>query len=227
MKKIVICLVLATISMGMQARVFIPNDSTEQPPRKVVTGGFKLNATLSSMLLRDVVDKLHATPHISGELGGFIDFNCTPHLVVQLNLLLGAEHLRLINGSIQDELWIFGLNMPLYLLGRYEFGKRGAVQFGGGPFTTFVFRGLMYGDSSAERTDPFRRIYSSDELTGEERMVLSDNYSGLGITVGYEFWFGLQINVGYQCSLTDILNYPHKGSYALPHKGHIGIAYRF
>ncbi|MGN0186892.1 MAG: hypothetical protein ACI392_04000 [Paludibacteraceae bacterium] len=226
MKRFSICLLLALISVGMQARVFIPNDSTEQV-RKVVTGGFKLNATLSGMLLRDVIDGLKAAPRVSGEVGGFIDFNCTKHLVVQVNLLLGAEHLFLLNGTIKDEMWIFGMNMPIYLLGRYEFGKRGAVQFGGGPFSTFVFRGLMYGDSSAERTDPFRRIYSSDELTGEERMVLADNYSGLGITVGYEFWFGLQINVGYQCALTDILNYPHTHSYALPQKGYVGVGYRF
>ena len=122
---------------------------------------------------------------------------------------------------------MFGMNMPIYLLGRFEFGRRGAVQFGGGPFTTFVFRGMMYVDSSLEKTDPFRRVYSADELTGEEQMLLSDNYSGLGVTLGYEFWFGLQINLGYQCAISDILNYPHIGSYALPQKGYLGIAYRF
>lgn len=233
MKRLTICLLATLFTGALQARVFIPNDSTEQP-RQVVTGGFKLNATLSGMLLHNIYAgapasslPITASPHVSGEIGGFIDFNCTKHLVVQVNLLLGAEHLYLHSGSIQDDLWIFGMNIPVYLLGRFEFGKRGAVQFGGGPFTTFVFRGMMYGDSSLEKTDPFRRVYSADELTGEEQMLLSDNYSGLGITLGYEFWFGLQINLGYQCAISDILNYPHTGSYALPQKGYVGIAYRF
>ncbi|MGM9825409.1 MAG: hypothetical protein ACI3Z8_03115 [Paludibacteraceae bacterium] len=238
MKRLTISLLATLLTTALYARVFIPNDSTEQP-RQVVTGGFKLNATLSGMVLHNVFPESQTTlplrrgsrrgssPRVSGEIGGFIDFNCAPHFVVQVNLLLGAEHLLLRNGTTQDDLWIFGMNMPIYLLGRYEFGRRGAVQFGGGPFTTFVFRGLMYGDSSPEYTDPFRRIYSADELTGEEQMVLSDNYSGLGITVGYEFWFGLQINLGYQCAISDILNYPHTDSYALPQKGYLGIAYRF
>ncbi|MGM9811146.1 MAG: hypothetical protein ACI30J_09815 [Paludibacteraceae bacterium] len=280
MKRLTISLLATLLTTALYARVFIPNDSTEQP-RQVVTGGFKLNATLSGMLLHNVYAgsaggtsrlvgyelprpacgegagggatqggavgsniptsrephplristnpsaPISAVPRVSGEIGGFIDFNCAPHFVVQVNLLLGAEHLLLRNGTTQDDLWIFGMNMPIYLLGRYEFGRRGAVQFGGGPFTTFVFRGLMYGDSSPEYTDPFRRIYSADELTGEEQMVLSDNYSGLGITVGYEFWFGLQINLGYQWAISDILNYPHTDSYALPQKGYLSIAYRF
>ncbi|MGN0235773.1 MAG: hypothetical protein ACI4BD_05640 [Paludibacteraceae bacterium] len=230
MKRLTLSLLATLLAATLQARVFIPNDSTEQV-RKVVTGGFKLSATMSGMLLHEVVaaqaSPITAAPRMSGEIGGFIDFNCTPHLVVQVNLLLGAEHMLLRNGATRDDLWIFGMNMPVYLLGRYEFGKRGAVQFGGGPFSTFVFRGLMYGDSSSEHTDPFKRIYSSDELTGEEHMVLADNYSGLGITVGYEFWFGLQINLGYQCAISDILNYPHTVSYALPQKGYIGIGYRF
>lgn len=115
--------------------------------------------------------------------------------------------MRLHNGSELNQLWIFGLEMPIYLLGRWETTPRGSyVQFGGGPFVHFVLRSMMNNDG---HDDVFKRVYTIDDVTGENARLLGDNYSGWGVLLTYEWWFGLQVNASFHYAISDILNYEH------------------
>lgn len=228
-RKNVLCTVLTAIfSMSVCAervsQLQIDSLGVKAP---VVNGGLKLQMTTSSMTLRNVYENMNATPGVGGEIGGFLDFNVTRHFIIQMDLLLSGEQMQLHNGNTHDNLWVFGLDVPLYLMGRWETTRRGSyIQFGGGPFTHFVLRSLKTGDSGRE--DVFKRVYTIDDVTGQEGKVLGDNYSGLGAILTYEWWYGLQLNANFHYSISDIINYEHPSStYARPYKFSIGLGYRW
>ena len=90
----------------------------------------------------------------------------------------------------------------------------GYLSVGGGPFTHFNYASNI-GKKGAE-------VYS-----------LSDNHSGLGASISYEFPIGIQVVANYFVSLTDIVSF-HKQSVATnsvqgiyPQRIELGIAYRW
>jgi len=228
MKKLLILTIALVCSLGADARrVSRLEADTTGLKMPVVNGGLKLQTTITGITIRNVYQSLYATPSIGGEIGGFLDFNVTRQFVIQPNLLITGEQIHLHNGNQHNNLWIFGLEVPLYLLGRWETTPRGSyVQFGGGPFVHFVLRSLM--TNGDEREDVFERVYTIDDVTGEDARVLGDNYSGIGALLTYEWWFGLQVNANFLYSISDILNYEHPASsFARPYKFSIGIGYRW
>lgn len=196
--------------------------STGQSP---VCGGLLLQANCSGYILHDILDgNLRSRPGAGAEIGGFLDYNVTRHFTMKMCLMLASESSVLRNSPAKDRLSTFGMDIPLYLLWRFNTGK-GTAYLGGGVYTHFIFGAKISGDSNLE--DPFKRVVEIDEITGEERFALSDSHSGIGLLVEYEFAFGLRINISYKQSCTDILNYTHSGPYVLPYKLSVGLGYRF
>lgn len=228
MKKLIIIVIALSFSSGLMAkRVSQLQADTTGIKMPVVNGGLKLQMTTTGLTMKNVYQQLYASPGIGGEIGGFLDFNVKPHFVMQIDLSITGEHMYLHNSNQHDDLWIFGLEIPLYLMGRWETTPKGSyIQFGGGPFTHFVLRSLMTANGVQE--DVFKRVFTIDDITGENARVLGDNYSGLGIILTYEWAFGLQLNANFLYSISDILNYEHPSStFVRPYKFSFGVGYRF
>ena len=187
----------------------------EQLPR-IVTGGLMMNANMSNFIILNAGRKASSYMRIGGELGAFIDFTVTKHFAIQ-----GS---RFAIDDTRKLMWSFGMDIPVFFLGRFGNMEKGYLQFGGGPYTHFTFASNV----------PDK--YSNDLATvvvENTDAVLHDNHSGLCATIGYEFPIGIQINANYLVSLSDILSYrkqtvntsPTGSMY--PQRLSLGIAYRW
>lgn len=193
----------------------------------IVNGGLKLQANASNFWLKNIPNNPHltSTMNAGGELGGFIDFNISKHFLIQFNLLMFAEHNDLHNDDKQDKMLTLGLEIPVYLLGRYGDSRAGHVYFGGGPFTEFALWGKLMG--STEGRNPYQHVID-DTNPEEPARAFADNYSGLAAYIGYELPCGLQFNASYQFGISDMLLFEHdKSTHAHTQKVTFGLAYRF
>ena len=174
--------------------------------------------------------------HIGGEFGGFMDFRITKHFSIQPQVIFTAHQNYFAATDTANHLWSFGMDIPVYFLGRFGNMEKGYIQFGGGIFTHFTFASNIAGkfknvDESAAVTTPatptdthdYSRLYS-----------LHDNHFGVAVTVGYEFPIGIQINAHYKVSLSDIAGFykEYKGqeianAMIYPQSISLGIGYRW
>jgi len=225
MKKYPVIISLILMLCCHLATIAGPGD-TSQTKMPIVSGGIKLQANMSSLWAHNVPGGIYTTPHFSGDIGGFIDFNVSQHFLIQFNLLGTAERCFVHDAGNAEPLQAVGLEIPVYLLGRFGSARKGYVYFGGGPYTEFLLWGRMNGENGA--FNPYHHVVGTDELSGEDILALSDNHSGLGLYLGYEFPFGMQINASYQYSFSDIFAFEHGEGMSLhPHKAMIGLAWRF
>jgi len=225
MKKysLIACLIL--LLCGNIAIASTVND-TIPPKMPIVSGGVKVQANMTHLWAHNVPGGIKTTPHFSGDIGGFIDFNISNRFFIQFNLLVTGERCIVLDAGNRSPLQAIGVEIPVYLLGRFGNPQKGYFYFGGGPYTEFVIWGRMKGDDGP--FNPYHHIVGTDDSTGEDILALSDNHSGLGVYLGYEFPFGLQINASYQYSFSDIFAFQHdKGMSLHPQKAMVGFAWRF
>ncbi len=195
---------------------------------KIVSGGLLLNSNISNFIITHADKHSSSYMKVGGELGGFIDFTVTKHFAIQGRAVFTAEQNQFAVNEAKQRLWSFGVDIPVYFLGRFGNMEKGYLQFGAGPFTHFTFASNIadkYSNNLAEivvdANDPYAKIY-----------VLHDNHSGLSATIGYELPFGLQINANYMLSLTDILSYYKQEGHntveaVYPQRISLGIGYRW
>ena len=186
------------------------------------------------------IDEFHLSAYPGGgaETGVFLDYNLTRYLSVEVQLLLAIQngsyvasdydpgflfwHRRRV--STLADLRLFGMDIPFYLIGIIPVSD-GSIRLGAGPYTHFTFNSWIPGDDGF--VTPYKRIVSEDEATGKPRYALSDTHAGFGIQAGYEFDFGLQLNLGFKYSILDIINYESENSHAHPYKLTFGMGWRF
>lgn len=195
----------------------------EQLPR-IVTGGLMMNANISNFIILNAGKKASSYMRIGGEVGGFIDFTVTKHFAIQGRLIFTAEQNRFAIDDTRKLMWTFGLDLPVFFLGRFGNMEKGYLQFGGGPYTHFTF--------ASNVPDKYSNDLATVVIENKDA-VLHDNYSGLGVTIGYEFPLGIQINANYLISLSDILSYRKQAVNSTspgsmyPQRVSLGIAYRW
>ena len=198
----------------------------EQLPH-IVTGGILGNANMSNFIIAHAAGEASSYMKVGGEFGGFMDFYVTKHFGIQWRAVFTVEQNRFAIDTTYRQLWSFGIDIPIYLLGKFGNMQKGYLQFGGGIFTHFTFaanKGSEYSNNLAEKI--------ADPQFINQILVLHDNHSGLTATLGYEFPIGIQVNANYMVSLTDIFAYYHKvpdsGVKAIyPQRVSLGIAYRW
>ena len=225
MKKTIFWVLIALLFVNVVSATAQETSQEERMP--IVNGGLKLQANASNFWLKNIPTNpnLRSTMNAGGELGGFIDFNISKNFFIQFNLMLFAEHSDLHNDNKKDKMWTLGLEIPVYLLGRYGNPRTGYVYFGGGPFTEFALWGELKG-STAKR-NPYKHIIDGSNPE-EEAYAFADNYSGLAAYVGYELPCRLQFNASYQFGISDMLLFEHdKSTHAHTQKVTLGLAYRF
>ncbi len=258
MKKIVLILSIASLSLSLAAQDkdskiqqsleeakaklvefntehMIDSLDQEKLPR-LVSGGLLANANMSNFIITRNHKPMSSYMHIGGELGGFMDFRITKHFSIQPQVIFTAHQNYFAATDTANHLWSFGMDIPVYFLGRFGNMEKGYIQFGGGIFTHFTFASNIRNkyknvDESAAVTPP---VTPTDTHDYSKLYSLHDNHFGVAVTVGYEFPIGIQINAHYKVSLSDIAGFykEYKGqeiadALIYPQSVSLGIGYRW
>ncbi len=258
MKKIVLILSIASLSLSLAAQDkdskiqqsleeakaklvefntehMIDSLDQEKLPR-LVSGGLLANANMSNFIITRNHKPMSSYMHIGGELGGFMDFRITKHFSIQPQVIFTAHQNQFAATDTANHLWSFGMDIPVYFLGRFGNMEKGYIQFGGGIFTHFTFASNIRNkyknvDESAAVTPP---VTPTDTHDYSKLYSLHDNHFGVAVTVGYEFPIGIQINAHYKVSLSDIAGFykEYKGqeiadALIYPQSVSLGIGYRW
>jgi hypothetical protein len=181
----------------------------EKLPR-LVSGGVLAGVNMSNFIITRNHKPMSSHMRVGGELGGFLDFSLSKHFAVQPQVIFTAQQNYFAATDTTNHLWSFGVDIPIYFLGRFGNLQKGYIQFGGGIFTHFTFasnvankyRNVDEETPTPTPTDPSVVVYDYSKL-----YTLHDNHFGVCVTVGYECTFGLQINAQYKVSLSDIAGF--------------------
>ena len=210
-------------------------DQEELP--KLVTGGLIIGGNMSDFLITRDHHTMASHRRFGAELGGFIDFTLTKHFAIQPQVIFTAHQNYFAATDTTNGLWSFGMEVPVYFLGRFGNMQQGYVQFGGGLFTHFTFADNKGKYKSADNVPLPANGDTQSEKDGynySELYSLHNNHFGICAMVGYEFSFGMQINVQYKISLSDIAGFysSNKGkeianALIYPHSLSLCLGYRF
>lgn len=183
-------------------------DSLDQEdlPR-LVSGGLFAGANMSNFIIRRDHRTMSSYMKVGAELGGFIDFALSKHFAIQPQVILTAQENYFSVTDTANHLWSFGMEIPVYFLGRFGNMRQGYVQFGGGIFTHFTFVSNIANRYRNFDEIPGPGTQYSDGYDYSRLHSLHNNHFGICVLVGYEFPFGLQINASYKVSLSDIAGF--------------------
>lgn len=191
-------------------------DSLDQDklPR-LVSGGVFVGGNMSNFLITRDHHTMSSYMRIGAEVGGFLDFNLSKHFSIQPQVIFTAHQNFFAANDTTNRLWSFGVDIPIYFLGRFGNMTQGYLQFGGGIFTHFTFASntgryksvdmpvIVPEPAEAPKADkPVEVVYDYSSLYS-----LHSNHFGVCVTIGYEFTFGLQVNAQYKISLSDIAGF--------------------
>ena len=205
---------------------------------KQVHIGVLLQGNYSGESMYIAESRMSAYPAFGADAGVFVDYHLTRQVLVEVQVVLAIQNGSYVatdydpgflfwhkrNVSNLKDVRLFGLDIPFYLVGRFPL-KSGYLRIGAGPYTHFTFDTWCPGDR--DFVTPYKRIVSTDEVTGRPRYALSDTHAGFGVMFGYEFESGLQLNLGAKYSILDIINYESEYSHAHPYKLTAGLGWRF
>lgn len=176
----------------------------EKLPR-LVSGGLFAGANVSNFIITRNKHPMSSYMRVGCEIGGFLDFRLTKHFSIQPQVILTAQQNMFEVTDSTNHLWSFGMEIPVYFLGRFGNLQQGYVQFGGGIFTHFTFASNI---GKYESVDPSPTPTPSGDGYDYNRLyTLHNNHFGVCVMVGYEAPFGLQINASYKVSLSDIAGF--------------------
>ncbi len=213
----------------------------EKLPR-LVSGGILGNANLSNFIINRDHHTMSSYMRIGGELGGFLDFAVTKNFAIQPQVIFTAHQNYFAVTDSANHLWSFGVDIPIYFLGRFGNMEKGYIQFGGGIFTHFTFASNIAGKFKNLDEQPGvaesarRRMKAEENPTYDYSRLYSlhNNHFGVCAIVGYEFPIGIQINAQYKVSLSDIAGFysENKGkeiadALIYPQSVSLGIGYRW
>lgn len=151
--------------------------------------------------------------------GGFANLGISRHFSVQGELSFQHRHseFRWKHSSGCYRYW--GVEIPIYAMYRCTFANGGGVHVGIGPYTNFGLDAMF--KTASGKMD----LYEKDKDTGLPPMKDSD--TGFGIKAGYEFLCGLQLNVSFKTSVTNIIDTNSSQVKMRPMTFGAGVAYRF
>ena len=186
----------------------------DQLPR-LVSGGLLAGANMSNFIITRDHHTMSSHRRIGAEFGGFLDFCLSKHFSIQPQVIFTAHQNYFAATDTTNRLWSFGMEIPVYFLGHFGNLRQGYAQFGGGLFTHFTFAsntGKYKSVDAAPIPAETPKKVVSEEVTEYEfdysrLYTLHNNHFGLCIMGGYEFPFGMQINVQYKISLSDIAGF--------------------
>ena len=107
---------------------------------KLVSGGVLAGVNMSNFIITRNHKPMSSYMRVGGELGGFLDFSVSKHFAVQPQVIFTAHQNYFAATDTANHLWSFGVDIPIYFLGRFGSLEKGYIQFGGGIFTHRISR---------------------------------------------------------------------------------------
>ena len=185
----------------------------EKLPR-LVSGGILAGVNTSNFIITRDHHTMSSYMRVGGELGGFLDFAIIKNFAIQPKVIFTAHQNYFAVPDSANHLWSFGVDIPIYFLGRFGNMEKGYIQFGGGIFTHFTFASNIANkfknldDATPSSAMPARMKEEEPVQYDYSRLYsLHNNHFGVCATVGYEFPIGIQINAQYKVSLSDIAGF--------------------
>lgn len=185
----------------------------EKLPR-LVSGGILAGVNMSNFIITRDHHTMSSYMRVGGELGGFLDFAVIKNFAIQPQVIFTAHQNYFAVTDSANHLWSFGVDIPIYFLGRFGNMEKGYIQFGGGIFTHFTFASNIANkfknldDAIPSSAMPARMKEEEPVKYDYSRLYsLHNNHFGVCATVGYEFPIGIQINAQYKVSLSDIAGF--------------------
>lgn len=185
----------------------------EKLPR-LVSGGILAGVNTSNFIITRDHHTMSSYMRVGGELGGFLDFAIIKNFAIQPQVIFTAHQNYFAVTDSANHLWSFGVDIPIYFLGRFGNMEKGYIQFGGGIFTHFTFASNIANkfknldDATPSSAMPARMKEEEPVQYDYSRLYsLHNNHFGVCATVGYEFPIGIQINAQYKVSLSDIAGF--------------------
>ena len=236
MKRVLLLLSIATLSLSLMAQTrdikiqqsleeakaklvefdterMLDSLDQEKLPR-LVSGGILAGVNMSNFIITRDHHTMSSYMRVGGELGGFLDFAVIKNFAIQPQVIFTAHQNYFAVTDSANHLWSFGVDIPIYFLGRFGNMEKGYIQFGGGIFTHFTFASNIANkfknldDATPSSAMPARMKEEEPVKYDYSRLYsLHNNHFGVCATVGYEFPIGIQINAQYKVSLSDIAGF--------------------
>ena len=209
---------------------------------KLVSGGVFGGGNVSNFIITRNHRPMSSYMRIGTEVGGFLDFSITKHFAIRPQVILTAHQNYFAATDTTNRLWSFGVEIPIYFLGRFGNMENGYIQFGGGIFTHFTYLSNVQDkysnldESPAAASAPrFRALYEETPAYDYSRLYqLHNNHFGVCVLVGYECPFGMIINASYKVSLSDVAGFysekkgdPAADALIYPQSVSLSIGYRW
>ncbi len=174
------------------------------------TFGVKAGANMSSFLLYDMEGKTSMKAGL--EMGGFWKHDFGKYFALQSELAITLQNSDYELGALKQDYKFWSLEVPVYALGQLVTDEGHRAYIGMGPSFSLDFGGK-------EKT-------SGNALFEEDSMMQRFDV-GASVLIGYEFPFGMQINMSYRYGFFNAVANPVGDARMIRHSATLGIGYRF
>jgi len=180
-----------------------------------ITGGVKANANMSNFITSDI-DNLDSKMRVGGSLGGFMTFDLGSKFALQPELLVNMNYSEFDNAGVKGDFEYWGLELPVYLLGKFNSGPDRAY-LGVGPY-------IGVGLSAQNKVGGTK--YDLYEKSEAGNMLMQRFDFGFGAMATYEFESGMFISDSYRLGVINVFDSDNRGK-MLPQMVSLGIGYKF
>lgn len=199
-----------------------PHTSPEQDSiadkKLKLTGGPILETNISGFM-HSHISEGESQMKIGTTLGGFLNLGMARNFSAQGELLFHYKASDFTWDGYLGNYHYLGAEVAIYAMYHIRFPKGNQINIAVGPYTEFGFKAdFKQGGKKAD-------LYAKDEETNLP--IMHDSNSGFGIKLGYEFVSGLQLNLGYKRSISNLLDENIGSARLYPHTFQLGLAYRF
>lgn len=152
-------------------------------------------------------------------VGGFLNLGISGHFSVQGEISFQYRHSEFGWENSGGCYRYWGVEIPVYAMYHHTLANGGRIHVGIGPYTNL---GL---DATFKTASGKKNLYEKAQDTGLPPMKDSD--TGFSIKAGYEFRCGLQLNVSFRASVTNLIDSNSSEVKMYPIIIGAGVAYRF
>lgn len=181
-----------------------------------LTGGVKSEVNLSQYLL--VPTGMSSYMGVGSTLGGFVMVDIASGFSIEGELLFHYKN-TFVGKHSYERIRSISMEIPIYAMYNYRCKDNSYVRVGIGPYCEFGLSAITWKDGV------IRDLYDVNKR--DEIQSMNDSHTGFGIVVGYETSFGLQLNVGYKISVTNLLDANSNRWAIYPMGVSMGLGYRF
>ncbi len=174
------------------------------------TYGVKVGANMSSFLLYDMEGK--TSMNVGFEMGGFWKHDFGKYFALQPEVVITFQNSDYVFGTVKQDYRFWSLEVPVYAIGQLVTNKGHRAYIGIGPKFSLDFGG--------------KEKISGSKLFKEGSLMQRFDV-GASVLVGFEFAFGMQINMGYRYGFFNAIANPVGDDTMVRNAVSLGLGYRF